>query len=144
MVIMCNLPRRINSIKSKWILPVSLSPESILWPIMMITAIWFILWKPATKKQTYRVKTPTTVKMDIFQYALTFFYPVLWLLNNSCNATYQWLSIMTGSSPKCTLRSHSLVCTKNNWFIVVIGPILNKELKFIFQSDRSDRTCVYR
>ena len=28
-------------------------------------------------------------------------------------------------------------------FIVGIGPILNKELEFIYRSDRSDRTYVY-
>ena len=49
---------------------------------------------------------------------------------------------MTGSSPRCPLRSHSLVCIENHLFIVGIGPILNKELEFIYQSDRSDRTYV--
>ena len=49
----------------------------------------------------------------------------------------------TGSSPRYPLRSHSLVCTKNHLFIVGIGPIYNKELEFIYRSDRSDRTCVY-
>ena len=43
----------------------------------------------------------------------------------------------------CPLRSHSLVCIKNQLFIVGIGPILNKELEFIFRSDRSDCTLVY-
>ena len=56
-------------------------------------------------------------------------------------------SVITGhytcSSPRCPLRSHSLVCIKNHLFIVVIGPIINKELELIFRSDRSDRTCVY-
>ena len=28
-----------------------------------------------------------------------------------------------------------MVCIKNNSFIVVIGPILNKELKLMYQSD---------
>ena len=46
----------------------------------------------------------------------------------------------TCSSPICPLRSHSLVCIENHLFIVGIGPILNKELEFIF---RSDCTCVY-
>ena len=41
------------------------------------------------------------------------------------------------------LLFHSLVCTENNLFIVGIGPILNKELKFIFRSDNSDRTVAY-
>ena len=50
---------------------------------------------------------------------------------------------MTCSSPRYPLRSHSLVCIENHLFIVGIGPILNKELGFIFRSDRSDRTCVY-
>ena len=50
---------------------------------------------------------------------------------------------MTCSSPRRAVRSHSLVCTKNSLLIVGIGPILNKELKLIFRSDRSDRTCVY-
>ena len=50
---------------------------------------------------------------------------------------------MTCSSQRCPLRSHSLVCIENHLFILGIGPILNKELEFIFRSDRSDRTCVY-
>ena len=53
---------------------------------------------------------------------------------------------MTWSRPRCPLRSHSLVCIENNLFNVGIGPILNKELEFIFRSDhsdRSDRTYVY-
>ena len=49
----------------------------------------------------------------------------------------------TCSSPRCPLRSHSLVCTENNLFIVGIGPILNKKIELIFRSDRSDRTYVY-
>ena len=52
-------------------------------------------------------------------------------------------SYMTGSSPRCPLRSHSLVCIKNQLFIVGIGPILNKELEFTYLSDRSDRKYVY-
>ena len=50
---------------------------------------------------------------------------------------------MTFPSPRCLLRSHSLVYVENRLFIVEIGPILNKALKFIFRSDHSDRTCVY-
>ena len=50
---------------------------------------------------------------------------------------------MTWSSPRCPLRSHYLVCIENHLFIIGIGPILNKELKFIFRSDCSDRICVY-
>ena len=50
---------------------------------------------------------------------------------------------MTCSSPRCTIRSHSLVCIKNHLFIVGIGTILNKELELIFRSDRSDHMCVY-
>ena len=46
----------------------------------------------------------------------------------------------TWSRPRCPLRSHYLVCTENHLFIVGIGPILNKELEFIFWYDRSDRT----
>ena len=38
----------------------------------------------------------------------------------------------TWSRPRCHLRSHSPVCIKNHLFIVGIGPILNKELEFIF------------
>ena len=33
---------------------------------------------------------------------------------------------MTWSIPRCPLRSHYLVCIKNQLFIVGIGPILNK------------------
>ena len=39
---------------------------------------------------------------------------------------------VTGYIPRCPLRSHSMVCIKNHLFIVGIGPILNKELEFIF------------
>ena len=53
------------------------------------------------------------------------------------------ISPKTCSSPRCPLHSHSLVCIENRLFIVGIGPILNKELEFIFQSDQSDRMCVY-
>ena len=49
----------------------------------------------------------------------------------------------TGSSPRCSLRSHSLVCTEHHLIIVGIGPILSKEIEFIYQSNRSDRTYVY-
>ena len=52
-------------------------------------------------------------------------------------------SYMTGSSPRCPLRSHSLVCIENQLFIVGIGPIINKELEFTYLSDRSDRKYVY-
>ena len=49
----------------------------------------------------------------------------------------------TGSSPRCHLRSHYLVCIKNHLFIVGTGPILNKVLQFIYRFDCSDRTCIY-
>ena len=49
--------------------------------------------------------------------------------------------VQTGSIPRCPLRYHSLVCFKNNLFIVGIGPIIKKELGFIFPSDRS--VCTY-
>ena len=57
--------------------------------------------------------------------------------------TAQATTTETGSSPRFPLRSHSLVCTKNHLFFVGIGPILNKEIKFIYRSDESDRTYVY-
>ena len=44
---------------------------------------------------------------------------------------------MTGSRLRCTIRYHSLVCIKNHLFIVGIGPNLNEELEFIYQSDRA-------
>ena len=50
---------------------------------------------------------------------------------------------MTGSSPRVPLQSHSLVCIENYLFIVVMGPILSKDIEFIYQSDRSDSTYVY-
>ena len=53
------------------------------------------------------------------------------------------IKLMTWSSPRCPLRSRFLVCIKNHLFIVGIGPIINKELGFIFRSNRSDCTCVY-
>ena len=49
---------------------------------------------------------------------------------------------MTCSIPIFPLRSHSLVCIENHLFIVGIGTILNKELEFIFRSDRSDHTVM--
>ena len=36
------------------------------------------------------------------------------------------------SSPRRAVCSHYLVCSKNSLLIVGIGPILNKDLKFIF------------
>ena len=54
--------------------------------------------------------------------------------------------LLTCSSPRRAVLSHSLVCSENSLLIVGIGPILNKELELIFRSDRSDRsdrTCVY-
>ena len=56
---------------------------------------------------------------------------------------HTFVRIQTLSIPKCPPRSHSLVCIENRLLIVGIGPILNKEFKFIFRSDRSDITCVY-
>ena len=54
-----------------------------------------------------------------------------------------FLYIQNWSSPGCHLRSHSPACIKNHLFIVGIGPILNKELRFIFRSYCSHRTYVY-
>ena len=51
--------------------------------------------------------------------------------------------VSTCSNPICTLRSHSLVYIQNNLFIIGIGPIINKEIKFIYRPDRSDCTYVY-
>ena len=48
-----------------------------------------------------------------------------------------------GSSPRCPLQSHYLVCIENNLFIVGIGPIINKELEFIYQYYRSGRMAHY-
>ena len=49
---------------------------------------------------------------------------------------------MTGSRPKCSLRSHYLVCIKNSLFIVGIEPILNKDLGLNYWSDRSNRVYI--
>ena len=49
--------------------------------------------------------------------------------------------INMGYIPRFSLRSYYLVCIKNNLLFVGIGPVLNKELKFIYHSDRSD--CTY-
>ena len=62
---------------------------------------------------------------------------VVWYL------AYLTVRLLTWSSPRCPLRSHSLLCAENNLFIIGKGLILNKEFGFIFRSDRSDRTCVY-
>ena len=51
---------------------------------------------------------------------------------------YFCIHYRTWSSPRYPLFSHSLVCIDNNLFIVGIGPILNKELEFIFRTDCSD------
>ena len=68
-------------------------------------------------------------------------------VGNYSTSTFHWSiwSFMnkTCSGPRRAVRSHSVVCSENSLLIVVIGPILNKELEFIFRSDRSDRTCVY-
>ena len=37
------------------------------------------------------------------------------------------LHMTTGSRPRFPLRSHSMVCTENHLFIVVIRPILNRD-----------------
>ena len=49
----------------------------------------------------------------------------------------------TWSIPRWHIRSHSPVCIKNYLFIVGIGPILNKEIEFVYQPDSSDRKYVY-
>ena len=49
----------------------------------------------------------------------------------------------TCSSPRRAVCSHSLVCSKSSLLILGIGSVINKYLKLIFWSDRSDRTCVY-
>ena len=49
----------------------------------------------------------------------------------------------TCSGPIFPLNSHYLVYINNHLFTVVIGPILNKNIKIVFRSDRSDFTCVY-
>ena len=51
--------------------------------------------------------------------------------------------VETWYSPRYHLRYYSLVFIGNHLFIVGIGPILNRELEFIYRSDQSDRTCVY-
>ena len=53
-----------------------------------------------------------------------------------------FITDLTGSSPRFHLQTHSLVCIKNDSFVVGIGPIINKEFKFIYRSDRFERTCV--
>ena len=50
---------------------------------------------------------------------------------------------LTGSIPRYPLRSHTLLCIENYLFIIVIWPILNEDLEFIYQSDCSDRKYVY-
>ena len=65
---------------------------------------------------------------------------VLW--KDAISSSKIWC-LLTGSSSRFHLRSHSLVYIKINLFTVRIGSILNKELEFIYQSDCSDRTCIY-
>ena len=48
----------------------------------------------------------------------------------SSGITIREVRYLTWSSPRCPLRSHSMVCIKKHLFIVGIGPILNKELKY--------------
>ena len=45
--------------------------------------------------------------------------------------------------PKMSLTLSFSGMYKNHLFIVGIGPIPCKEIEFIYQSDRSDRTYVY-
>ena len=52
---------------------------------------------------------------------------------------YSAFSFRSCSRPRFPLRSHSLICIENHLFIVGKGPILNKELGFIFRYD----CCVY-
>ena len=71
----------------------------------------------------------------------TFYYSrfdFVWLHIILCSINFVICSI-----PRCPIRSPSLVCIKNNLFFVGIGPILNKDLKFIFWSYCSNRACVY-
>ena len=63
--------------------------------------------------------------------------------NTNKSNSIMWFLYTTCSSPRCPVRSHSLVCSEKSLLIVGIGPILNKELELIFRSDCSDRTCVY-
>ena len=48
-----------------------------------------------------------------------------------------------GVQPKMSPKNNLPVCIKNHSFILVIGPILYKELECIYKSNCSDRTCVY-
>ena len=56
---------------------------------------------------------------------------------------FQEQAYKTGSRPRCPLQYHYLVCIENRLIIVGIGQIISKELKYIYQSDRSDRQYVY-
>ena len=66
--------------------------------------------------------------------------PLLINVNITRNEANEWYleavvevtKLKTCSSPRCHLRSHSLVCIKNHLFIVGIGPILNREIELIF------------
>ena len=51
---------------------------------------------------------------------------------------------MTCSSPRCPLRSHSLVCSKNHLFIVGIGPICNSSNLFFNMIDLIVRSFYVR
>ena len=51
-------------------------------------------------------------------------------------------TITDGIHQKMSLQYYYLVCIENHLFIVGVGPNLNKELSFIYLSDRSDRSCA--
>ena len=49
-----------------------------------------------------------------------------------CLVVYS-VSMQMGSSPRCPIRSHYLVCIENHLFIVGIGPIFDVYLTYIFR-----------
>ena len=69
------------------------------------------------------------------------YWPFLFTFSFLCHC--HKMITRTWYSPRCPLRSHSLLCIESRLFIVGIGPILNKELKFIFRSEFSDCMYVY-
>ena len=85
------------------------------------------------------------VSLETFLLYELYYYPI-WKVNIWITM-YKWLFVAIGcvmvkwclsttcSSPRGAVRSHSLVCSEKSLLIVGIGPILNKELEFIFRSD---------
>ena len=107
---------------------------------IIIKCLSFTIWTLVL----YSISNMNICNIEVFLYlwygTLNRYVPVL-----SCRLIHAELLIFLwlGSSPRCHLQYHYLVCLENHLFIVGIEPIFNKELEFIFRSDFSDHMCVF-